>query len=58
VESTALRAACANWLRGLGLSDHEVAAILGLARVRSVDRLLQHHAALDAQRAVREMLDR
>ena len=58
VESTALRAACAYWLRGLRLSDHEVAAILGLARVRSVDRLLQHHTALDAQRVVREMLDR
>jgi integrase len=58
MESTALRAACAYWLRGLGLSDHEVAAILGLARVRSVDRLLQHHTALDAQRIVREMLDR
>ena len=58
VESIALRAAFAHWLRGLGLSDHEVAAILGLARVRSVDRLLQHHAALDAQRVVREVLDR
>lgn len=58
MESVALRAACAHWLRWLGLSDHEVAAILGLARVRSVDRLLQHHAALDAQRVVREVLDR
>jgi predicted transcriptional regulator len=58
VESTALRAAFAHWLRGLGLSDHEVAAILGLAWVRSVDQLLQHHAALDAQRVVREVLDR
>ena len=54
VESVALRAACAHWLRSQGLSDHEVAAVLGLARVRSVDRLLQRHAALDAQRAVRE----
>jgi integrase len=58
VESTALRAACAYWLRGLGLSDHEVAAILGLARVRSIDRLLLHHTALDAQRTVGEMLAR
>jgi integrase len=55
VESTALRSACAHWLRSQGLSDHEVAAVLGLARVRSVDRLLQRHAALDAQRVVREV---
>jgi integrase len=58
VDSVALRAACAHWLRSQGLSDHEVAAVLGLAKVRSVDRLLQRHAALDAQRAVREVLDR
>jgi hypothetical protein len=32
--------------------------LLGLARVRSVDRLLRRHAALDAQRAVREVLGR
>jgi integrase len=56
VESVALRAACAHWLRSQGLSDHEVAAVLGLARVRSVDRLLHHHAALDAQRAVRGVM--
>ena len=56
VEAAALRAACARWLRAQGLSDHEVAAVLGLARVRSVDRLLRHHAALDAQRAVNETL--
>jgi hypothetical protein len=54
IESVDLRAACAHWLRSQGLSDHEVAAVLGLARVRSVDRLLRRHAALDAQRAVRE----
>jgi hypothetical protein len=48
----------AHWLRSQELSDHEVAAVLGLARVRSIDRLLQHHAALDAQRVVREVLDR
>jgi integrase len=58
VESAGLRAACAHWLRSRGLSDHEVAAVLGLARVRSVDRLLRHHAALDAQHAVREVLVR
>jgi len=55
VESVALRAACAHWLRSQELSDHEAAAVLGLARVRSVDRLLQRHAALDAQRRVREL---
>src|SRR6185295_6128992 len=47
-ESSALRAACAHWLRTQGLSDHEVAAVLGLARIASVDRLLQRHDALDA----------
>lgn len=58
VDSVSLRAACAYWLRSQGLSDHEVADVLGLARVRSVDRLLQQHVALDAQRTVREMLMR
>jgi integrase len=58
VEAIALRAACAHWLRSRGISDHEVASVLGLARVRSVDRLLRGHVALDAQRTVREMLDR
>jgi len=56
VESTALRSACAHWPRSQGLSDHEVAAVLGLARVCSVDRLLGRHVALDAQRAVREVV--
>ena len=56
VESTALRSACAHWLGSQGLSAHEVAHVLGLARVRSVDRLLQGHAALDAQRTIREVL--
>jgi hypothetical protein len=56
VETVELRAACAHWLRTQGLSSHEVAAVLGVARVRTVDRLLQRHAALDAQRCVREML--
>jgi hypothetical protein len=58
IESIALRAACAHWLRTQGLSDHEVANTLGLARVRSVDRLLQRHVTLDAQRTVGEILAR
>ena len=44
-----------HWLRTRGLSHHEVAAVLGLTRVRSGDRLLRHHAALNAQPAVREV---
>jgi integrase len=56
VESAALRAAYAYWLRSRGLSDHEVAAALGIARVRSLDQLLARHAALNAQRTVREWL--
>jgi integrase len=56
VESSTLRAACAHWLRSQGLSDHEVASVLGFSRVRSVDRLLQQHTALDSQRTVRERL--
>lgn len=56
VESVQLRAACAYWLGAQGLSNHEVASVLGLARVRSVDRLLSGHAALDAQRRVREVM--
>ena len=55
-ESAELRAGCAHWLRAQGLSEHEVASVLGLARVRSVDLLLARHAALDAQRRVREQL--
>jgi len=58
IESISLRAAYAHWLRGQGLSDHEIARVVGLVRVRSVDRLLRHQAALDAQRAVREILAR
>jgi integrase len=56
VEAVALRAAYAHWLRVQGLSDHEVTSMLGLARVKSVDRLLRHHDALDAQRVVRAMM--
>ncbi len=58
VESADLRAAFAHWLLAQGLSDHEVGAVLGVARVRSVDRLLSRHRALDAQRRVRELLER
>jgi len=58
VDSAALRAGCAHWLRSQGLSDHEVAAVLGLARVRSVARLLRHHTTLNTQRVVREVLER
>lgn len=54
VGSAELRAGCAHWLRSQGLSEHEVAVVLGLARVRSVDRLLSRHSALDAQRRLRE----
>lgn len=56
VASAELRAGCAYWLRSQGLSDHEVMMVLGLARVRTVDRLLRRHQALDAQRRVREQL--
>lgn len=56
MDSAELRAACAHWLRIGGLSDHEVVAVLGLARVKSLDRLLLRHRALDAQRVVREAL--
>lgn len=58
IETADLRAAFAHWLLAQGLSDHEVAAVLGVARVRSVDRLLRRHRALDAQRRVREMFER
>lgn len=54
IDAAGLRAACAYGLRAQGLSDHEIAAVLGLARVRSIDRLLRNHASLDAQRTVRE----
>ena len=57
IESSELRAACAYWLRSEGLSDHEVAAVLGLRRVRTVDRQLHRYAAIDAQRSVGELLD-
>lgn len=53
-----LRAACAYWFHSQGWSDHAIADSLGLARVRSVDRLLVRHKAIDAQRIVRDKLDR
>jgi hypothetical protein len=53
-----LRAACAHRLSTQGLSSHEVATVLRVAGVRTVDRLLQRHAALNAQLCVREMLVR
>lgn len=56
MEAVELRAAFAAWLRAQGLSDHEVADVLGLAKVRSVDGLLRGHAALAAQRILRETL--
>jgi hypothetical protein len=57
-ESSDIRAACAHWLGSGVISDHEIADILGLMRVRSVDRLRKRHAALDAQRSVKEILNR
>lgn len=57
-EAADLRSAFAASLKAKGLSDHEVAEVLGLARVRSVDRLLRRHRELQAQRRVREILDR
>lgn len=58
VEQIELRAAFAWWLKVHGLSDHEAAAALGLVRVRSLDRLLDRHRELQAQRNVRERLER
>jgi site-specific recombinase XerD len=56
VDAGQLRAAFASWLKSQGLSDHEVALVLGLRMVRSVDRLLLRHTQLNAQRRVRELL--
>lgn len=56
VHASELRSACAYWLHVQGLSAHEVAAVLGVARVRTVDRLLERHLSLDAQRRVRNLL--
>jgi len=58
VEAVDLRAAYAHWLRTHGFSDHEVATIQGIRRVRTIDRLLKRHMALDAQRRMREVLER
>ena len=56
LEAAELRAACAWWLKSRGLSDHAVAEVLGLARVKSVDELTRRHAALQALRTTREHL--
>lgn len=56
MESSELRAACAAWLREQRLSEHDVRYVLGLSRVRSVDRLLARYSALNAQRLVHEHL--
>jgi integrase len=53
LESHALRCAAAYWLRTQGLSDHQIAQALGIARVRTIDRMLKPHADLDAQREAR-----
>lgn len=53
--SADLRAAFAYWLRLCGLSDHEAAVVLGLGQVKTLDKLLARHEALDAQRRVREI---
>lgn len=58
VTAVDLRAACGYWFHSQGWSDHAIADILGLARVRSVDRLLARHKAIEAQRMVRDKLDR
>lgn len=57
-EHVELRAAFAWWLKAHGLSDHEAASVLGLERVRSLDRLLRRHRELHAQRTVRERVAR
>ena len=54
--STELRSSFAFLLKGRNCSDHEVAWVLGLKQVRTVDRLLARHLELDAQRAVHEFL--
>ncbi len=51
-----LRSAFAYYLRASGLSDHEVASVLGVRKVRTVDRLLARHLEHDAQRRVHEIL--
>lgn len=54
--ATDLRSAFAFLLKGRALSDHEVASVLGLRQVRTVDRLSARHLELKAQRHVHEVL--
>ena len=54
--ATELRSAFAFLLKGRDLSDHEVASVLGLKQVRTVDRLLARHKELAAQRRAHEIL--
>lgn len=56
--SAELRAAYGHWLISQGLSDHETTQLLGIEHARTMDRLLHRHRQLDAQRQVREVLDR
>ena len=55
-EAVSLRAAFAYSLCMRGLSEHEVAAMLGIVRVRTVDALIHPHQMLSAQLRVRESL--
>jgi integrase len=56
IESHNLRSACAYWLRSQGLSHHEIAKVLCVTRVRTIDRMLAFHVRLDALRQVRNGL--
>lgn len=58
VESVSLRSACAYWLSSQQLQPHQIAQIMGIARVQTIDRLLKRHMALDAQRTATSLLDR
>jgi hypothetical protein len=58
LESIDLRCGCAYWHHAQGLSDHEIAQIMGISYVRTIDRLLRRHLELDAQREMRRALNR
>ena len=51
-----LRSTFAYYLRSRGSSDHEVASALGVRKVRTIDRRLEGHLQLTAQRRVHEVL--
>ncbi len=51
-----LRSTFAYWLHCNGFTPHQIAALLGVAHVRTVDALLRGHLALDAQRRARSAL--